>query len=913
MTRNKIIAGLFLLTLLIALPITIFLASDKNLNDNRSRANLSGTTEESTNIIIQDSSTDSEIISKSVERKTKMLELARSNPEEFLLNIIPDEIRNDLPSAAQDNIEKKIEISGFLIGSVDDEKTENSSGFESMTLQTIDSEGETKESYELIILNDLEDLEGNVKVSGYLLDNIIIPVTVEKINSTGNTKVLGAANPKKLKIAVVMVNFKNDLSDTKGQFTKEILNNIYFSGNESVANYLDKTSLNSLDATGNINDIYGWITLDSYNRKQVCDIYERKTSNKGFIKAINMKAKAQARQRGKDFSDYDVIGYVFAPTLKNESKNSDGTNCYWNAISKGIPGDSVVSSIHFLNGDYDGVNDVNHGNLDSDSSIKFYSGILAHEIGHNLGLSHAHGMVCNNKKQISKFDECYIYNYGDRFDLIGGAWDYKSHTNARNKNLLGWLPSSNVKTINNSTTVNIYSASSQKSNQIQLVKIPRSSGGNYYLEYKTKENGDNRAPSYIYDGAFLRLSDINLPRMKNERGGYQDEWRTKQSYLIDVDKSDNSGRGGLLNPTFKDNKVFEDSRNKIRIKQISHNNEFVRMEISILPSSCELEKPSLIISEYVKSGNPGTRTKYTFTIKNNNSSNCPVGKFNIRSIAPNGFTTTIPESNVSLRPNESKTIDIFITSSQTANSSSNPFKITITAQNSEKTNISTTKEVRYLVTGGINPTTTQSVTQQITPSPTKKPSITPKPSEIPLTPAPTVITQQGMTYLNLQIEATGIGNMGNKNPKKRHLELSIKIVKAGGNSEEDLKIKIPYSGTDGKFTDNIKLKNDFPDGTYNIFISSKGYLSQRVDMDIISKTVNNVGALKFSPGDINDDGKRNILDWDLIRYCSSYEKIQNRNLCEDGSDKMQNSDLNSSGEIDIDDINLWLKEYTTSN
>lgn len=920
MTRTKIIAGFFLLAILIGLPITIFLASNRNLNESRISANLSNSIEDLTNKVISNTSTDVEIMSASVSRKEKMLEIARKKPDEFLLNVIPDEIRNTLPSSAKDNVEKKVEITGALIESIREENSEGDLNGNSVTIQTVDSEGNANTSYELILRENQEDLSGFVKVTGYLIDELLIPISLENSNSQTNSgstqiasldsNVLGVSDPKKVRIAVVMVNFKTDLSDTRNQFTKEILNNIYFSGPESVTTYLDNTSLGTIDATGNINDIYGWITLKNYKRNQVCDIYERKTSNKGFIKAINTQVKTQAAARGKNFSNYDVVGYVFAPSLRNESKNTDGTNCYWNAISKGIPGDSVVSSVHFLNGDYDGVNDVNHGNLDSSSSIKFYSGILAHETGHNLGLSHANGIVCGNK-QIAKFDECYIYNYGDRFDLIGGAWDYKSHTNARNKNLLGWLPDSNIKTVKQTTTLNLYSSSVKKNGQTQLVKIPRSTGGNYYLEYKTKENGDNRGPSTLYDGALLRLSDINLPNMKNERGGYQDEWRVKQSYLIDVDKTDNSGRGGLLNPTFKNNMVFTDNSNKINIRQLSHNNEFARMEINILPPTCELEKPEITIPELVKSGNPAARVKYLITVKNKNSSSCPNDGFNLKTVVPSGWNSQISESNITLRSNESKNIELFITSKSSSTDTSNPNKIKFTMSNSDRATFNMTKEVRYLVVGGITPTT--SPTTSISPSPTTpiSPTASPEPTEA-ITPAHTVPIEANSTYLNIKLGLRGIGETGNKNPKKRSMELRIKINKAGNQTEEELKVSIPYS-PDGIYTDNIKLKNNFPPGAYNIFLGTPGYLSQRIDMSIEDNKVNNLSKLTFSPGDINEDGVRNILDWDIIRYCSDFDKVKNRDICKENSNLMTNSDINSNGKIDIDDINLWLREFTASN
>lgn len=889
----------------------------KESQDNRSHADDSADAVVLSKQLLSNTGTNQEIITAATARKEKMKILAK-DPENFLLNVIPQDSKNKLPIVAQDQIEKRVEITGLLYEDVTEEGKDDDVAPNSAILQTVDSEGNTTNSYQVYLRDGMKkEYSGKVKVTGYLLDNVLVPITIENASN-----VLGVNTTGNIKIAVVMVNFKKDMSDTKNQFTPQQLAAIYFTDpTNSVANYINDTSLGKLTVIGDLTDVYGWLTLSGYTRNQVCDIYERDPDNAGFIKAINQLAKQQATARGKVFGDYNIIGYIF-PTVPEVTKNAAGTNCYWNAITKGIPGDTIVSPIHFLNGDYDSVNDVDHGDLDSTSAKKFYSGILAHEVGHSLGLSHANGITCGSK-QIAAYSNCTIYNYGDRFDLIGGAWDYHAHTNARNKIMEGWLPAANMKTVSKDGTYTLYSSSKDRTDQTQLIKIDRPvDSGNYYIEYRSKNNGDSGMPDYIYSGAMIRLSDVDLPPMKNEYGNIQDEWRTKQSYLLDVNKSDNSGRGGLLNPVFKDGMVFDDARNDITIQQISHDTDSVKLSIKFNVPPCVINNPVISVTEPSLSGQPGEKVSYSFSITNKNSSSCPNSTYNLSASSPSGWIIELSKTSVTLSSGSSISFTVGVTSAQNASAINNPFSITVTVQDKNNSTSKASKEIRYSVEDVNQQIPSSTSTPTLSPTPTKKPTstLTPSPTPIPATTIPTItnIPNSATTLHFSNIKLHGIGNggdslnpntKGNPDPKRKTRVLTVELYDSAGQIVTSSQGNINYSASTGDFNGTITLPASFVTGDYRIKIKTDLYLKKQLPNVItITKDLANeipgVGT-DLTAGDTNLDGILDNQDYYVISDC--YSELLPAKNCNDASKKL-NADISDDGKVNNDDYGLYIRE-----
>ena len=145
------------------------------------------------------------------------------------------------------------------------------------------------------------------------------------------------------------------------------------------------------------------------------------------------------------------------------------------------------------------------GAVTADSNLVLVSGLnqslLAHELGHNLGLYHSNSLQCGGTQDMTMvsraFPGCQAKGYDDLFDVMGysGASYGEANLNAVHLDGMRLLPSTvrRIAAGSGVTTARITPLSTTTDNR--TLKVTDASGVNYFVEYRTDSGRDTVAAS----------------------------------------------------------------------------------------------------------------------------------------------------------------------------------------------------------------------------------------------------------------------------------------------------------------------------------------------------------------------------------------------------------------------------------
>jgi hypothetical protein len=323
------------------------------------------------------------LIDTAAERQALLAEIIADDPGTVLRNAIPTRVRAHMPTAVQALVEETLEVDGELRVLYADYED----GAELIHKLNINHR-----DIGLYFESDPPGLASGTKIraAGVLLGDAMA------LESTESVLVLAAAGGSKggsnggepapapsavgeQRTLVMMVNFQDDVVEP---YTADDAWNVVF--DEASRFFLE----NSHGQTSLSGDVVGWYTIPMDST--VCD-----------PGSVELYAQSEATDAGIDLSEYTRLLYVYPDNA-----------CGWWGLST-VGGDPSHSHV----------------------SGKLQLHVVAHELGHALGLFHSNALNCD---ETTLGPDCAIVEYGDVFDKMGST-TISGHYNAFQKERLGWL------------------------------------------------------------------------------------------------------------------------------------------------------------------------------------------------------------------------------------------------------------------------------------------------------------------------------------------------------------------------------------------------------------------------------------------------------------------------------------------
>lgn len=498
-----------------------------------------------------------EMIRIAKERKSKLLEEARENPQAFLEHATLADERNNYPQTVQEQIEQRIDKQGkFIVIHVDNFQDNGSSYL--YKLKT------PEKKYNLQFTKNAPNLlTGSiVSVKGINLDSEIVTAPGEGIFALD---VISSNSPdqfRNLRVAVLTANYTDRPDALKIDDIKH-----YFSGqNDSVYSYYKENSLGQLAFTA---DYFGPYIIPE----------PTPLSSGGSNCPLDNISATLDSTANINLSNYHSIIYVL-PFIPGK------TNCA-SAGEVGRSGGPGRAWIFYPN-----------------------SSVLAHEIGHTLGALHANSLLCSTP---NNYSNCNQREYGDPYSVMGRNLQGLGlpHFTSPHKIMAGWINPSNVRIIRSS---GIYTLSplEESSQNIQVLKIPKShdeTGLYYYVSYRRPIGFDDRLLDGITRGVSIHLG--------NEAGTRSDLIDTTPG----TNPTFGNLMGDFLDSALSDGERFYDAVSNIEVKQLNHDANSVTVEITYnstpIPEFTNLSADISSTQATFRFNYSGTSTQFSIDISDN--------------------------------------------------------------------------------------------------------------------------------------------------------------------------------------------------------------------------------------------------------------------------------------------------------
>ncbi len=596
---------------------------------------------------------EAQLANIAIERQAMLSEVSKSEPEIALKYALPNAIKQQFPLHVQDFLEQRITAQGILEIFFEDHEAKPEDHRLHYYLKQ-----DNKRFALSIADNNKPTIKAktgqNIFVQGFVFPsknnqhNPVIVLNADQLMlaAGGNGDPENITSPEILsntlgeqRTAVFLVNFQDKPNEMP--WTPADVHDRFFT---EISNFFLENSYQKTWLSG---DVLGWYTAN-INSTDSCNQW-----------AIAQAADNAAIADNVDLSQYDRYVYVFP-------KNS----CSWSGFAT-VGGTQTQA---WVRGD-------------------LFTKVPAHEIGHNFGLLHSHGLNCEGDATDTN---CLSLTYGDQLDTMGAQ---PGHFNVFQKERLGWLNQSSTPQI---TTVDqagsyIIEPIETNNNNPKALKVFRdidpSTGQNrwFYIELRQAIGEDQFISSDPY------LDDANITNgvivhLATEQDG-------NSSFLLDMTPESttlSSNFADLYDPALVSGLNFTDNATGLVF-----NNQYTDSQSASIyvgfdggAVSCVQQDPLLTVtpveSQWLQAG---ATAVFTYNLSNQDNSACPSSNFQVSVNVPTGWSAN--DQQVIVAPGQSESGTISVTSA--SNATDNFYPLVISAINTSASNYATETSVTYVV------------------------------------------------------------------------------------------------------------------------------------------------------------------------------------------------------------------------
>ncbi|HVF69232.1 MAG TPA: dockerin type I domain-containing protein [Xanthomonadales bacterium] len=250
---------------------------------------------------------------------------------------------------------------------------------------------------------------------------------------------------------------------------------------------------------------------------------------------------------------------------------------------------------------------------------------------------------------------------------------------------------------------------------------------------------------------------------------------------------------------------------------------------------------------------------------------------------------------------------------------SNSLVLSVASSDHANENVLSTTTPAYISVINVpTPTPTPHVpTSTPTPTPTPTPTSTPTPTTVPTPTSPPIPVS---STLSLTVFLHGIGkggdaanptSGGNPNPLHPQRQITVEIF----NQQNQLVLTkngtINFNDIAGNFRGTLDTGIPLATGFYTVKLKTTQFLNSLAPgvQTITQGATTQVSTITMIAGDVNQDNKMNILDYNLLMGC--YSDILPPVSCSPASQDL--TDINDDGFVNQFDYNLFLRELTSQS